>query len=56
VEDRDAIIHWLTWNDRDGSYSDHDSDLEDLPRLTLETAQEALLNAYFQATGEAIAL
>jgi hypothetical protein len=38
--DRDRIIAWLKWNDRNGIYSDNDCDNEGLPRLTLEMAKE----------------
>jgi len=38
--DKDRIIAWLKWNDRNGIYSDADCDNEGLPRLTLEMAKE----------------
>lgn len=39
---RDDIIEWLVWNDGNGVYSDIDSEAEDYPLLTLETAREAM--------------
>lgn len=58
VQSRDSIIRWLVWNDRNGCYSDEDRDAEygEGERLTLETAQEALKEAYYQSTGEEITL
>ena len=39
---RDDIIAWLCWNDANGCYTDTDSDLEGLPRLTLDDAREIM--------------
>lgn len=36
--DRESLIAWLTWNDRNGCYTDEDCDCEGLPRLSLESA------------------
>jgi len=41
--DRDRIIAWLQWNDRNGIYSDADCDNEGLPKLTLEMAKEYMI-------------
>lgn len=41
--DRDRVITWLMWNDRNGIYSDNDCDNEGLPRLTLEMAMEYMI-------------
>jgi hypothetical protein len=41
--DRDRMITWLMWNDRNGIYSDNDCDNEGLPRLTLEMAKEYMI-------------
>jgi hypothetical protein len=35
---RDHLIAWLEYNDRNGIYSDDDSDLAGYDRLTLESA------------------
>ena len=39
---RDRLIAWLEWNDPNGCYSDHDSDAEDLPRLSISELKAAL--------------
>jgi hypothetical protein len=39
---RDEVIQWLTWNDRNGTYTDADSNVESIPPLTLETAREVM--------------
>ena len=39
---RELIVDWLEWNDINGVYSDHERDAEGLPRLTLETARDAM--------------
>jgi hypothetical protein len=50
-------MRWLTWNSRgNGIVTDAESDAEDMPRLTLETARESLIESYFQSTGERITL
>ncbi len=41
--DRDRIIAWLMWNDRNGIYSDADCDNEGLPRLDLQMAMEYMI-------------
>lgn len=40
--DRDRLIAWLQWNDPNGCYSDDASDLEDLPRLSVEELKAAM--------------
>jgi hypothetical protein len=40
INSRDSLINWLCWNDKNGCYTDEQSDMEDMPRLTLEEAQE----------------
>lgn len=42
--DRDSILYWLKWNDRNGIYLDFECDLEELPRLGLEDAK-SLMNS-----------
>ncbi|MFM8397829.1 MAG: hypothetical protein ACKOAH_08355 [Pirellula sp.] len=39
---REDIIAWLVWNDRNGVYTDKDSELEDYPPLTLESARDLM--------------
>jgi hypothetical protein len=39
---REEIIAWLTWNDRNGIYTDADSRLDGYPPLTLESAREQM--------------
>ena len=39
LDDRQAIIDWLVWNDPNGVYTDEDSDIQGMPRLTLESAK-----------------
>jgi hypothetical protein len=41
-EDRESILYWLKWNDRNGAYTDSDCDLEELPRLNLEEAKSLM--------------
>jgi hypothetical protein len=36
--DRDSLIAWLAWNDRNGLYTDDDCDAEGWPRMTLQDA------------------
>jgi hypothetical protein len=36
--DRDRVISWLKWNDRNGCYDDDDCDDEGLPRLDFAMA------------------
>ena len=57
LNSRESIMRWLTWNSRgNGIVTDAESDAEDMPRLTLETAREALIESYYQSTGERITL
>lgn len=35
---RAKIIEFLQWNDRNGSYTDENCDLEEIPRMTYEDA------------------
>lgn len=42
--DRDSIIRWLQWNDRNGCYSDEEAINEGLEPLTLREAQDAFLD------------
>ncbi len=39
---REALIQWLQWNGRNGSYSDAENDGEGLPRLTRADAVAAI--------------
>lgn len=43
MQDRDSLICWLEWNDRNGCYTDEDCDNEQIGRLTLESATELYL-------------
>jgi hypothetical protein len=48
---REQLIAWLVWNDRNGIYTDRDSEAEGYPPLTLETARAAMrrvLNPYHE--------
>lgn len=57
LNSRDSIIGWMVWNSHGNAcVTDKDSDVEGLPRLTLETARETLIEAYYQSTGETIEL
>lgn len=47
IDNRDSLIEWLQWNDPNGSYSDYESDRDELPRLTLEEA----ISCYFDQKG-----
>jgi hypothetical protein len=37
---REQLIAWLTWNDRNGIYTDEDSEREGFEPITLEEAKE----------------
>ncbi|AWZ49683.1 hypothetical protein C3495_13140 [Clostridiaceae bacterium 14S0207] len=37
-KERIAITKFLQWNDRNGSYTDENCDLEEIPRMTYEDA------------------
>jgi len=52
TSNRDSIIRWLSWNDRNGSYSDRACEIEGIEPLTLATAQQALVTAWNESTGE----
>jgi hypothetical protein len=39
---RERVIEWLVWNDRNGTYTDTDSEAEGLPALTLEAARQVM--------------
>lgn len=44
--DRDSIIRWLQWNDRNGSYADEQAINEGLEPLTLIEAQDQFLEIF----------
>lgn len=46
LADRNSIIRWLAWNDRNGCYTDADCASEGLEPLTLEDAREHLVLAF----------
>ena len=37
---REQLIAWLSWNDRNGIYTDEDSEREGFEPITLEEAKE----------------
>lgn len=39
---REHVIECLAWNDHNGIFTDADSEAEDLPPLTLESARQAM--------------
>lgn len=39
---REDIIEWLVWNDRNGTYTDADCEVEDIDKLTLEEARKLM--------------
>jgi len=41
---RESVIAWLVWNDPNGSYTDHASEVEGYDPLTLEEAVEYYLD------------
>ena len=45
---REEIIEWLVWNDGNGIYTDRDSEAEDYPLLTLETARASMIRVLEQ--------
>jgi hypothetical protein len=49
---REECIKFLCWNDPNGSYTDQHCDADNLPRLTDETAREAVLYFWQQEHGE----
>ena len=38
--DRDLLIKWLSWNDRNGIYTDEESEREGFDPITLDEAKE----------------
>jgi hypothetical protein len=39
---REDVIEWLVWNDRNGIYSDEACEMEGVDKLTLESAKELM--------------
>lgn len=39
---REQLIGWLVWNDANGTYTDRDSEIEELEILTLEKARQIM--------------
>ena len=39
---RDELIAWLCWNDSNGTYTDRDSQIEDMELLPLERARQIM--------------
>jgi hypothetical protein len=56
LNSRNSIIRWLAWNDRNGCYFDQDAAAEGLEPLTLATAREVLVDAFYNSTGDRVEL
>ena len=39
---REQIVNWLMWNDPNGTYSDLDSEADDMKAITLENARQIM--------------
>lgn len=40
--DREEILRWLSWNDRNGFYTDQQMDSEGWPRISLQDAKKLM--------------
>ncbi len=38
----EQIIAWLAWNDPNGTYTDRDSEADEMKQMTLENARQAM--------------